>query len=85
MGREAEKHDAPTIVSGDFNDVAWSYTTKMFQKASGLLDPRAAQGYSEVPSSKSLEGSRRACSSCLVSVMSSSVITTPSITSSRRR
>ncbi len=28
VGREVEKRDKPTIIAGDFNDVAWSYTTK---------------------------------------------------------
>ena len=45
LGREIANEARPVIVAGDLNDVAWSRTSRLFRRLSGLIDPRVGRGF----------------------------------------
>ncbi|MFD2513114.1 endonuclease/exonuclease/phosphatase family protein [Pontibacter locisalis] len=44
IARDISNSRYPVVVAGDFNDVAWSRTTALFQEVSSLMDPRIGRG-----------------------------------------
>lgn len=44
-GQELAEESGPIIIGGDLNDVAWSATSRLFLRTSGMLDPRRGRGF----------------------------------------
>lgn len=45
VARRVHKKKIPTLVSGDFNNVCWSKSSKLFSKVSRLKDARLGKGF----------------------------------------
>lgn len=53
VAEEIRHSEGATVVAGDLNDVAWSYTTRLFRRISGMLDPRIGRGlYATFPAAR---------------------------------
>ncbi len=44
VAKKCKENKIPTVVTGDFNTVAWSDTSILFRKTSGLIDARMGRG-----------------------------------------
>lgn len=44
VGQMVTQHGLPAVVAGDFNDVAWSHTARLFQAEGQLNDTRIGRG-----------------------------------------
>lgn len=44
VAKRVDKLNQPVMVVGDFNNVAWARSSKLFHRTSGLIDPRIGYG-----------------------------------------
>src|SRR5690554_1265834 len=44
VAKKVKNNKKPTIVVGDFNNVAWAKSSVLFRKTSGMIDPRIGRG-----------------------------------------
>lgn len=44
IAKKIQQENIPTIIIGDFNNVAWAKSSILFKKTSGLIDPRIGRG-----------------------------------------
>lgn len=44
VAKKVKDNKKPTIVVGDFNNVAWAKSSVLFRKTSGMIDPRIGRG-----------------------------------------
>lgn len=44
VAKEVRKKDIPTVVVGDFNNVAWAKSSILFRKTAQMIDPRIGRG-----------------------------------------
>ncbi len=54
VAREIEQDPGTVIVAGDLNDVAWSTTSDLFRRTSGLLDRGRGRGFKHLPRQSAL-------------------------------
>lgn len=54
VGKMVEKDSLPSIVAGDFNDVSWSRTSRMFEDEGSLNNVRIGRGFYNSFNAKSL-------------------------------
>lgn len=44
VAKKVKNNKKPTVVVGDFNNVAWAKSSVLFRKTSGMIDPRIGRG-----------------------------------------